>query len=211
MKKCNSCKIKKNFDEFHRNSKNIDGYKNTCKICRLAQQKKYRIKNKEILNEKQKQYYSNHKKEKSEYDKIYRKNNAEKIADKQKKYREANRDRKNIHEKIYNKRKPHIKAWRSLLHTYLRRINKKKTKSTLETLGYSRNELKEHLEKLFTEGMSWDNYGEWHIDHIKPISSFDKNTDPKIVNSLDNLQPLWKTTRVINGIKYIGNLNKASN
>lgn len=39
--------------------------------------------------------------------------------------------------------------------------------------------------------MSWDNYGSWHIDHIKPISKFQKNTPIKVVNNLDNLQPLW--------------------
>jgi len=56
--------------------------------------------------------------------------------------------------------------------------------------------------------MSWENHGEWHIDHIKPVSSFDKDTPMNIVNALSNLQPLWKTTREINGIIYEGNLNK---
>jgi hypothetical protein len=45
-------------------------------------------------------------------------------------------------------------------------------------------------------GMSWNNYGEWHIDHIKMISTFDKNADTKIVNSLENLRPLWKVITV---------------
>lgn len=56
--------------------------------------------------------------------------------------------------------------------------------------------------------MSWDNYGEWHIDHIKPLTKFDKDTPIHIVNALSNLQPLWKTTREINGNLYLGNLNK---
>ena len=56
--------------------------------------------------------------------------------------------------------------------------------------------------------MSWDNYGEWHIDHIKPLTKFDKDTPIHIVNALNNLQPLWKTTREINGNLYLGNLNK---
>jgi hypothetical protein len=57
-------------------------------------------------------------------------------------------------------------------------------------LGYTPDELKTHLESLFTEGMTWGNYGDWHIDHIKPVSRFDKTTPVHIVNSLDNLQPL---------------------
>jgi len=39
--------------------------------------------------------------------------------------------------------------------------------------------------------LSWDNHGEWHIDHIIPVSRFDESVDIKIMNSLSNLQPLW--------------------
>jgi hypothetical protein len=39
--------------------------------------------------------------------------------------------------------------------------------------------------------MSWENYGEWHIDHIKMVSEFDKDTPVDIVNSLKNVRPLW--------------------
>jgi hypothetical protein len=56
--------------------------------------------------------------------------------------------------------------------------------------------------------MSWENYGEWHIDHIRPLSSFEPDTPVSIVCALDNLQPLWATTREIDGIIYEGNLNK---
>jgi len=56
--------------------------------------------------------------------------------------------------------------------------------------------------------MSWDNYGEWHIDHIKGVINFDSDTDVKIVCALDNLRPLWATTREVDGIVYEGNLNR---
>jgi hypothetical protein len=39
--------------------------------------------------------------------------------------------------------------------------------------------------------MSWDNYGKWHIDHIVMVSSFEEDTPMNIVNSLENLRPLW--------------------
>jgi len=52
--------------------------------------------------------------------------------------------------------------------------------------------------------MCWENYGDWHIDHIRPVASFDKNTLPSIVNSLDNLQPLWKE----DNLKKVVNINK---
>ena len=64
-------------------------------------------------------------------------------------------------------------------------------------VGYSLDDLIAHLEPLFRPGMTWDNHGEWHIDHIKPISHFDFETykDPEFLEcwSLWNLQPLWAT------------------
>ena len=53
--------------------------------------------------------------------------------------------------------------------------------------------------------MSWDNHGEWHIDHIKPISKFSFDDDIKIINGLNNLQPLWKKDNLIKSNKYNGN------
>jgi hypothetical protein len=82
---------------------------------------------------------------------------------------------------------------------------------TIDMLGYSALELKIHIITLFTIGMSWSNYGEWHIDHIKPVSSFNKNEKVSVVCALKNLQPLWSTTRKIDGIVYEGNLNKYKN
>jgi hypothetical protein len=57
-------------------------------------------------------------------------------------------------------------------------------------LGYTRIQLIEHLEKQFNENMSWDNYGTWHVDHIIPITKFDKTTPIYVINHLENLQPL---------------------
>jgi len=50
--------------------------------------------------------------------------------------------------------------------------------------------------------MSWDNYGEWDIDHKKPISKFNKNTKLSTVNSLSNLQPLWAKDNLSKGNKF---------
>ena len=56
--------------------------------------------------------------------------------------------------------------------------------------------------------MSWQNHGQWHIDHIRPFCTFDKDTKPSIVNALSNLRPLWSINTEINGIFYEGNLNR---
>jgi hypothetical protein len=83
-------------------------------------------------------------------------------------------------------------------------VGTKKEGKTIDILGYSPLELKKHIESLFTEGMSWENYGEWHIDHIKPVTKFDKNELPSTVNALSNLQPLWGLSTVNKKLDKIG-------
>ena len=75
-------------------------------------------------------------------------------------------------------------------------IKGNKNRRKWETLvGYNVKELMKHLEKKFKEGMSWDNYGEWHIDHKIPVSAFNfthpEHLDFKKCWALKNLQPLW--------------------
>ena len=62
---------------------------------------------------------------------------------------------------------------------------------TIDMLGYSAIQLKEHIESKFSPGMSWENHGDWHIDHKKPVTAFTDDTLISEVCSLDNLQPLW--------------------
>jgi hypothetical protein len=66
----------------------------------------------------------------------------------------------------------------------------KKPMSTFKWIGCSPEELKARLESLFTEGMTWQNYGEWHVDHIRPICSF-TTEEWEQVNHYNNLRPLW--------------------
>lgn len=76
----------------------------------------------------------------------------------------------------------------------------------LSRLAYSTEELKLHLEKLFSAGMSWENYGKWHIDHIKPCASFDLTDKAQFDEcwSIDNLQPLWASDNIKKGARYGG-------
>lgn len=69
----------------------------------------------------------------------------------------------------------------------------KKSAKTQELIGYTAQELIAHLERQFSNGMSWDNYGEWHVDHIRPLSSFKDSTSETIRQAwaLTNLRPLW--------------------
>ena len=88
---------------------------------------------------------------------------------------------------------PLINRLRSRVHQAIQAQNSYKNSKTVQLIGCSYADLKTHLESLFLDGMSWDNFGLWHIDHIRPCASFDL-TDPeqqKQCFHYTNLQPLW--------------------
>lgn len=72
-------------------------------------------------------------------------------------------------------------------------------------VGYSVDELMMHLEKRFEPGMSWDNYGEWHMDHRIPKTAFNYETvddiDFKRCWALENLRPMWAKENMRKGAK----------
>ena len=81
----------------------------------------------------------------------------------------------------------------------------KKTKRTMEYLKCSVEELKIHLENQFTDGMTWENQGKWHIDHIIPL----KYGNPTLEETIDrlhytNTQPLWAVDNIAKGNRFIG-------
>ncbi len=85
---------------------------------------------------------------------------------------------------------------------------KEQDKLCIKNLNYTSEELKKHLENQFQEGMTWDNYGEWHIDHIKPESWFSYkeigDSEFKKCWALSNLQPLWAWQNIDKSNKYEG-------
>ncbi len=108
---------------------------------------------------------------------------------------------------------------RKLRHNVKSNINKrlknrgfsKSGLSTFKVLPYSVNDLEKHLESHFKDGMSWDNYGKWEIDHIVPDSWFNYTsvTDEGFLKSwsLENLQPMWKKENLLKSNKYSGTYN----
>jgi hypothetical protein len=73
----------------------------------------------------------------------------------------------------------------------IRHILKGTFPSDISALGYDGDELRRHVESQFLPGMSWANYGEWHIDHIKPRSTFRLPNEIFKCFALSNLRPLW--------------------
>lgn len=80
---------------------------------------------------------------------------------------------------------------RSLISKSITRQGYRKTSKSKKILGCEYIELKEHLESKFTEGMSWRNYGKWHIDHIIPLASAKTEEEMHCLFHYTNLQPLW--------------------
>jgi len=83
-------------------------------------------------------------------------------------------------------------------------ISKTKPMSYSKLLGCSKEEFKIHLESQFVDGMTFENYPEWQIDHIKPISKFDLNNADEIIECFNykNLQPLWKIDNLKKSTKW---------
>lgn len=75
---------------------------------------------------------------------------------------------------------------------------------TIDILGYSHAELQQRIAMNFQTGMSWENYGEWQIDHVKPIDRFLQQgvSDPRVVNALCNLKPMWAKDNASKGSKF---------
>ena len=80
-----------------------------------------------------------------------------------------------------------------------------KSKRSVEYLGCSIDEFKEHIEKKFQEGMTWDNHGEWHIDHFIPLK-YENPTIEEVIERLHytNTQPLWASENMSKGNRFIG-------
>jgi len=97
-----------------------------------------------------------------------------------------------------------VKTLRSRLNSALNRRNIKKGFSTMELTGCELPFLKGYLEAKFVEGMTWENHGSWHLDHIKPCCSFDLTTEEeqKRCFHYTNLQPLWAGDNLSKGGKY---------
>lgn len=102
----------------------------------------------------------------------------------------------------YRKNHPEVMVWRIILGNFLTRMKLEKTDRTHKMLGYSADELRSHITNLLKDGMSWNNYGKCHIDHVKPLTKFDPNTPANIANALSNLQPLWMSENCSKGNKY---------
>jgi len=84
-----------------------------------------------------------------------------------------------------------IQNTRGLIYLSLKNQGYTKNSKTADILGCDFNTFKTHIERKFTKGMSWSNYGKWHLDHIYPISKATSFEMALKLNHYTNFQPLW--------------------
>ena len=180
-----------------------------------AAAKKYRLKNLEKTKQKRKMYYEKNKereklKTREYYQKV--KNDPEFIKQNRKRmrdYYEKNREIiiKKSTARTTHRRRTNIKV--RLTNVLRKRVwealkNNRKSKRTMELIGCDVSRLMKHLESQFKPGMSWENYGAWHVDHIRPCASFDLSLEEHQNQCFhySNLQPLWAAENLRKGYKY---------
>ena len=149
--------------------------------------KKWRDSNKEYMSNKSKTWYEQNKEHRKEYIKEYHKNNIDKIRKTKRDYERNRKARDPLYKLISN--------FRTAIYQVLKESNVEKNKHYFDILQYTPEQLITHLENKFTDKMTWDNYGEWHVDHKLPITHFNISEmgDSEFIKcwSLDNLQPMW--------------------
>jgi Uri superfamily endonuclease len=205
MKKCNTCDNQQKYLT-----------KGLCRKC-------YYVANRSHILDRKASFNKENSEKRSTYNKLYYAANKDALLSKKKEFHLSNRESaleyKKRHyslnrEKIieqnlaYINRRSKVDAvfrigrnLRSRLHSALK--NNFKSGSAIKDLGCSIDELKSHLESQFTTQMTWDNYGPkgWHIDHIKPLCSFDLTNPEQLKEACNykNLKPLWWTDNLSKG------------
>ena len=153
-------------------------------------------------SESDKRHYFKNREKRLQYFSDWQKDNRDRLNDYHKKWREKNinkhRENKRNYEKNRKSNDPLYKLignFRTAIYQVLKENNIKKNGHYFEILKYTPEQLINHLEKQFSDEMTWDNYGDWHVDHKHPISLYNIKEigDNEFMKcwSLDNLQPMW--------------------
>ena len=185
--------------EYYERSKNKEGFK--------EKRKEYYQKNKARDEEKRKENLKIWKENNKEYIKEYNskryEKNKEEINLNKKKWRSENIEKINEYRRKYQKERLKKDPLFKLISSIRNRVNSsfskngyKKNSKTQEIIGCSFDNFKLYLESLFMDGMSWENQGKWHLDHIIPISSAKSVEEIIKLNHFSNYQPLWEIDNI---------------
>lgn len=208
MKKvCSKCGEEKELDCFYFR-KDINKFRNNCKVCHQKKLKEYRQNNKEYLKKYNKKYYYENKINILKQHKEYWYNNKKWLNEKKREYYLKNKYKIEKYKNSYYKEKKQNEPLyriscqvRSNIYKIIMQGGYYKKSKTEKILGCSFEKFKQHLESQFQKGMTWDNYGRngWHIDHIYPVSKARDEEHLLELNHYTNLQPLWEKDNIAKG------------
>lgn len=173
-KVCSKCGIKRNIIKFRKDITKKDGLRPDCKLCVKNYEMTQRVNNPTLMSEKLKKFYKDNPEKRKEYRKNY----------KSRKH-EQRKERRNS-DPIFNL----INRVRCRIWKYITLFDISKKNKTFDIVGCTPEFLKEHLEKQFVDGMTWENRSEWHIDHKIPLSSAKTEEELYKLCHYTNLQPL---------------------
>lgn len=195
-----------------------------CSACNQARVLAHKLANPDKVKESSRRYHAENRDVHLIAAKVYRESNPEKVAAAKKRCYERTKVPKprvyvlkpeaekvasaNKYFRERRKSDPTFKMstyTRNMLRRVLRATGEIKKGSTRDILGYDGGQLKSHIEGQFKPGMTWENYGEWHIDHKIPISLMTLYgvNDPAIINALSNLQPMWALDNLVKGNRSV--------
>ena len=209
MKICIKCKKEQPLDQYHNDKSKKDGKVGACKSCKAAYIRNYYKSNSDKMKETaSRHYYKNRDEINSRAKDNYRENTEDFRKRRKAKYWSAREDNIRKSSEYHLKRLKEDSFYRFVARCRKRvwaAFNEsgysKKTK-TFKLIGCTQEEVRMYVELQFEEGMSWDNYGEWHLDHKIPLSSAENEEELSLLCHYLNLQPLWASTNVSKGAKY---------
>lgn len=218
--KCKNCRKICNKINFEKWSKTDNG-KLRLKENKKKYEQKIKDKSKIVREEKRKQkdILLKEKQQRKELREIRKKENEQKSLE-YKKLMDYYKSPEGIEEKRKTKRKNEYKKWkrkwvndelfavkvrlRNLIRNSFRKQGYKKfDKNTESIVGISYEEFKSYINSKFLDGMTWENRGDWHIDHIIPISSANSEEEMIKLSHYTNLQPLWAEENISKGNKIL--------
>jgi hypothetical protein len=205
---CRICNLEKGLVDFNFRKDN-QKFRTECKSCGYEIQKERNSKKIDQIKEYKRNYFQKNKEEILERKRHLRQSDLKKYREETKKYYEKTKELQKERKKnwIQSNREKYNSYWTNRKKTdveftlitnmrvricgYLKSKNISKNNKTFDIVGCTPEQLKEHLEKQFINGMSWNNRGDWHIDHIIPLSSVKTEEELLKLFHYSNLQPLW--------------------
>ena len=206
VKYCSGCGEVKPISAFHRKTGAKDGLQTYCRVCKNARDRDWQQANPALVRKYNQRRRAAHPNLARDSARQYRKERPDRTRDAVHRYSRNHRDCIRIRERLRRQQDP-IHRLVCNLRTRLSRAVRGKYKggSAVRDLGCSIEELMVHLSSMFALGMSRDNYGQWQIDHIVPLASFDltKPTQVKRACHYTNLQPLWAEDNARKGAQLV--------